>query len=151
MRTFHIEELRTLIGEEVIASEWMVVDQARIDRFAEATGDHQWIHKDVERARAESPYGGTIAHGFLTLSLVSLLSQETFVIEGPFKMRINYGLNRVRFPAAVAAGTRVRARFTLLSLDEIEGGHQLSWAVTMDAEGSAKPALYAEWVIRLYR
>jgi acyl dehydratase len=151
VRTFSIEELRSLIGQEVAVSEWFVMGQDRIDQFAEATGDHQWIHLDVERARTESPYHGTIAHGFLTLSLLSLISHETFEIAGPFKMRINYGLNRVRFPAPVPAGSRVRARFTLLSLNEIDEGYQIVWAVTMDAEGAAKPVLYAEWLVRLYR
>ena len=152
MRIFEtVEELQALIGQEAGVGEWFPVDQSRIDAFADATGDHQWIHQDVARAKAESPYGGAIAHGFLTLSLLSALSHECFEIRGSFKMRINYGLNRVRFPAPVPAGTRIRPRFTLQSLEAIEEGFQLVWAVTVEAEGARKPALYAEWVVRLYR
>jgi len=146
-----IEELRSLIGQEVAVSEWFPVEQSRIDLFADATGDHQWIHLDVARARAESSYGGTIAHGFLTLSLLSQLSRDCVEIQGDFKMRINYGLNRVRFPAPVPAGARIRARFTLQAVEEIDQACQVLWAVTVEAEGASKPALYAEWLVRLYR
>ena len=146
-----IEELRSLIGQEVAVSEWFPVEQSRIDLFADATGDHQWIHLDVARARAESSYGGTIAHGFLTLSLLSQLSRDCVEIQGDFKMRINYGLNRVRFPAPVPAGSRIRARFTLQGVEEIDQAYQVLWAVTVEAEGASKPALYAEWLVRLYR
>jgi acyl dehydratase len=152
MRTIEsVEELRSLIGQEVAVGEWFPVEQSRIDLFADATGDHQWIHLDVTRARTESPYGGTIAHGFLTLSLLSQLSRQCVEIQGQFKMRINYGLNRVRFPAPVAAGSRIRPRFTLLAVEEIDEGFQVVWAVTLEAEGARKPALYAEWLVRLYR
>jgi acyl dehydratase len=152
MRIFeNVEELRPLMGQEAAVGEWFTIDQARIDGFADVTGDHQWIHQDVERAKTESPYGGTIAHGFLTLSLLSCLSHLCFEIRGDFKMRINYGLNRVRFPAPVPAGARIRPRFILQSLEDIEEGFQLVWAVTVEAEGARKPALYAEWVVRLYR
>jgi acyl dehydratase len=152
MRTIEsVEELRSLIGQEVAVGEWFPVEQSRIDLFADATGDHQWIHLDVTRARTESPYGGTIAHGFLTLSLLSQLSRQCVEIQGEFKMRINYGLNRVRFPAPVAAGSRIRPRFTLLAVEEIDEGFQVVWAVTLEAEGARKPALYAEWLVRLYR
>jgi acyl dehydratase len=152
MRTIEtVEELRSLVGHEVAVGEWFTVAQARIDAFADATGDHQWIHQDVERARTESPFGRTIAHGFLTLSLLSSLSHDCFDIRGDFKMRINYGLNRVRFPAPVLEGARIRPRFTLQSLEEIDEGYQLIWAVTVEVEGGRKPALYAEWVVRLYR
>jgi acyl dehydratase len=146
-----IGELRSLAGQEVAVGDWFPVEQARIDRFADAVEDHQWIHQDAERARRESPYGGTIAHGFLTLSLLSHLSHQCLEIRGDFRMRINYGLNRVRFPAAVPAGARIRPRFTLQSADEVEGGWQVVWAVTVEAEGARKPALYAEWLVRLYR
>lgn len=145
-----IEELRSWTGKEVAVGEWFTVKQSLIDLFADATGDHQWIHLDAARAAAESPYGGTIAHGFLTLSLLSQLSQ-CVEIQGEFRMRINYGLNRVRFPAAVPAGSRIRAHFTLQALEEIDHGHQVVWAVTIEVEGSRKPALYAEWLVRLYR
>jgi acyl dehydratase len=145
-----VEELRSLIGQEVAVGEWFTVEQSRIDAFADATGDHQWIHQDVERAKTESPFGRTIAHGFLTLSLLSYLSHECFEIRGDFKMRINYGLNRVRFPAPVLAGSRIRPRFTLQSLEAFDEGYQAVWAVAMEVEGGRKPALYAEWVVRLY-
>jgi len=146
-----VEELRSLIGQEVAVGEWFAVEQAHIDAFADATGDHQWIHQDVERARTESPFGRTIAHGFLTLSLLSSLTHQAFEIRGDFRMRINYGLNRVRFPSPVLSGARIRPRFTLQSLEEFEEGYQVVWAVTVDIEGGRKPALYAEWVARLYR
>jgi acyl dehydratase len=151
MRTIEtIEELHSLIGQEVAVGDWFTVDQSRIDAFADATGDHQWIHQDVERAKTESPFGRTIAHGFLTLSLLSSLSHDCFEIRGDFKMRINYGLNRVRFPAPVLSGARIRPRFTLQSLEEFDEGYQAVWAVNMEVEGGRKPALYAEWVVRLY-
>jgi acyl dehydratase len=146
-----IEELRSLIGQEVAVGEWFTIEQSRIDAFADATGDHQWIHQDVDRAKTESPFGGTIAHGFLTLSLLSCLSSACFEIRGDFRMRINYGLNRVRFPAPVLAGARIRPRFTLQSLEEFDEGYQAVWAVNIEVEGGRKPALYAEWVVRLYR
>lgn len=146
-----VEELRSLVGEEVAVGEWFRVGQSRIDAFADAIEDHQWIHQDVDRARSESPYGGTIAHGFLTLSLLSRLSNQCLEIRGDFKMRVNYGLNRVRFPSAVRAGTRIRPRFRLQSLEQIEGGCQVVWEVIVETEGSPKPVLYAEWLVRLYR
>jgi len=138
------------VGEEIGASSWTLLDQARINEFAHCTGDHQWIHVDAERAARESPFGGTIAHGFLTLSMLSRLSHDCFEIRGDFKMRINYGLNRVRFPAPVPAGSRIRPRFTLQSLDEFDEGYQAVWVVSIEVEGGRKPALYAEWVVRLY-
>ena len=151
MRIVTIEELRTLTNQEVGVSDWVLVDQARIDGFADVTGDHQWIHQDVARAQVESPYGSTIAHGFLTLSLLSQLSRTAVEIGGDFKMRINYGLNRVRFPAPFLSSSRIRARFTLASVEEIAEGYQVVWTVLVEAERAAKPAVYAEWVVRLYR
>jgi len=145
-----VAELHSLIGQEVAVGDWFTVDQLRIDAFADATGDHQWIHQDVERAKTESPFGRTIAHGFLTLSLLSSLSHDCFEIRGDFKMRINYGLNRVRFPAPVLSGARIRPHFTLQSLEQFDEGYQAVWAVNMEVEGGRKPALYAEWVVRLY-
>jgi len=145
-----VEGLRSLIGREVAVGDWFTVEQSRIDAFADATGDHQWIHQDVERAKTESPFGRTIAHGFLTLSLLSWLSHECFEIRGDFKMRINYGVNRVRFPAPVLAGARIRPRFILQSLEPFDEGYQAVWVVNMEVEGGRKPALYAEWVVRLY-
>jgi acyl dehydratase len=145
-----IEALRALTGQEVAVSDWIVVDQARIDAFAEVTGDRQWIHVDAERARRESPYGRTIAHGFLTLSLLSALSRAV-EIGGEFSRRINYGLNRVRFPAPVRAGARVRGRFAVQAVEDVPEGVQVTWAAAVEVEGESKPAVAAEWVIRMYR
>ncbi len=147
----NLEELQSLIGKEVAVGDWFPIDQARINKFADAIEDHQWIHVDVARAQTDSPYGATIAHGFLTLSLLSHLSNQCLEIRGDFRMRINYGLNRVRFLSPVPAGGRVRARFALQSLEMVEGGYQVTWQVTLELEGGRKPALYAEWLIRLYR
>jgi acyl dehydratase len=144
-----IDELRSLTGQEVATSDWLTVDQSHIQLFALATEDHQWIHLDVERARRESPYGETIAHGFLSLSLISHLSARAIEIGG-CRMKINYGLNRVRFPAPVPAGSRIRGRFTLQSMEDVEGGVQLEWAVTVEIQGRTKPAVYAEWLVRAY-
>jgi acyl dehydratase len=145
-----LEELRGLVGQEVGASGWVTVSQETIDQFAELTGDKQWIHVDLERARAESPYGNTIAHGFLTLALLSQLSRDAMDIRGNYRLRVNYGLNRVRFPAAVSSGARVRARFTVQSVEQTSGVVQVVFTAIVEIEGAAKPALAAEWVIRLY-
>jgi acyl dehydratase len=150
-RIVGIDELESLIGREIGSSDWHTIDQDMIDAFAETTGDRQWIHIDAPRARTESRYGRTIAHGFLTLSLLSRLSREAVEVAGDFGMRINYGLNRVRFPAPVLEGSRIRARLAVQSVEDIEGGRQVVWLVTVDVEGSAKPALVAEWLVRLYR
>src|ERR1039458_8979902 len=141
-----VEELQSLIGQEVAVGDWFAVEQSRIDAFADATGDHQWIHQDVERAKTESPFGRTIAHGFLTLSLLSCLSYECFEIRGDFKMRINYGLNRVRFPAPVPAGARIRPRFTLQSLERVDEGDQAGGGGTLGGEGGRQAGAYAGWV-----
>src|SRR5262249_38211234 len=122
----------------------------RIDLFADATGDHQWIHVDVERAKAESPYGATIAHGFLTLSLLPQLMSETVKIKLPIKLGVNYGLNKVRFPSAVSAGSKIRARAVLQLLEEVEGGQHLVWNITVEREGGDKPCCVAEWLVRYY-
>ena len=144
-----VEELRSLTGREVAVSDWFEVTQDRINLFADATGDHQWIHVDVERAKAESPYGATIAHGFLTLSLLSVLARHAISVGG-VRMGINYGLNRVRFVSPVPAGARIRGRFTLAILEEIKGGVQLTWNVAVEREGSDKPCCVAEWLVRYY-
>jgi len=150
-RTFSsLDELRAAVGQEVAVSPWMQIAQDRIDLFADATGDHQWIHVDVDRARTESPYQTTIAHGFLTLSLLSELSRQAVEIQGDFKMRINYGMNRLRFPAPVRSGDRVRGRFTLASVEDLEGAVQIVWQCLVEIEGLSKPALAAEWLTRLY-
>src|SRR5215212_5373108 len=140
-----IEELKTLAGQEIGASDWFEITQPRINDFADATEDHQWIHIDVERAKTNTPFGSTIAHGFLTLSLLPHLAEQASAVRGNFKMGINYGLNRLRFVSPVAAGSRVRAQFTLQSVEDVAGGYQVAWAVTVEMEGGAKPALVAEW------
>jgi acyl dehydratase len=145
-----VEELRSLTGREVAVSDWFEITQDRIDLFADATGDHQWIHVDVERAKADSPYGSTIAHGFLTLSLLSQLMSETVKIKLPIKMGVNYGLNKVRFPSAVPAGSKIRARAVLQSLEEVAGGQQLYWNITVERDGGDKPCCVAEWLVRYY-
>jgi acyl dehydratase len=145
-----VEELRSLTGREVAVSDWFEVTQDRINLFADATGDHQWIHVDVERAKAESPYRATIAHGFLTLSLLPQLMSETVKIKLPIVMGVNYGLNKVRFMSAVLAGSKIRTRAVLKSLDEVEGGQQLVWNITVERDGGDKPCCVAEWLVRYY-
>ena len=146
-----IEELKTLIGQEVGASEWFEVTQSRIDAFAAATEDHQWIHIDIERVKTDSPFKTTIAHGFLTLSLLPHLAARALKVEGNFKMGINYGLNRVRFISPVPAGSKIRGRFKLANVDEIKDGVQATWNVTVERDGSEKPSCAAEWLVRYYR
>lgn len=143
-----VTQLRERVGEEVGVSPWLEIDQARIDRFAEAIDDPQWIHVDPERARS-SPFGTTIAHGFLTLSLLSHLIESTFSFDDR-KMGINYGLNRVRFTAPVPVGSRVRAHFVLGSWERTDDMIQTVWNVTLECEGSDKPVLVAEWIGRSY-
>ena len=144
-----MRELESRVGEEVAVSPWVEITQERIDTFAKAIDDFQWIHVDRERAR-HSPYGGTIAHGFLTLSLLSHLSERTFSFADR-KMGVNYGLNRVRFTSPVPSGSRVRARFTLAKYEKIEaGGVQVTWNAVVEREGADKPALVAEWIGRHY-
>lgn len=146
-----IEELKSLVGQEVAASDWFEVTQSRINDFADATEDHQWIHIDAERAATDSPFKTTIAHGFLTLSLLPHLAEQSFAVRGDWKMGINYGLNRLRFPSPVPVGSQLRARFTLQAVEDVEGGYQITWAVTVEAEGNKKPSLAAEWLVRYYR
>jgi acyl dehydratase len=142
-------ELETKIGQEVGISPWVEVTQERIDLFAKAIDDPQWIHVDPERAK-HSPFGTTIAHGFLTLSLLSKFIESTFSFDDR-KMGVNYGLNRVRFTAPLPSGSRVRARFKLLKHEKIDGnGVQVTWDVTVEREGSDKPVLVAEWLGRSY-
>lgn len=145
-----LEELRGRAGEEIGVSEWRTITQEQIDKFAEVTGDRQWIHIDQERARRESPYGTTIAHGFLTVSLLSQMMNEAVEMEGDFKLRVNYGFNRLRFTGAVPRGARIRGRFALVSVKDVEGGIELNWMSTVDVEGRDKPALVAEWLGRTY-
>ena len=145
-----VDELRTLVGQEAGFSEWRTITQTQIDRFAELTGDDQWIHVDMERARRESPYQTTIAHGFLTVSLLSSMIREAVDVRGEYKMRINYGFNRLRFTGSVPAGSRIRGRFTLNSVKDVDGGVEIAWGVSVEVEGREKPALVAEWLGRTY-
>lgn len=154
-RTIHsIAEAEALVGRELV-SHWEPITQARIDHFAQATDDHQWIHVDPERARTRSSFGGTIAHGFLTLSLFSHFMESVIAFEG-FDMGINYGINRLRFTGPVRAGQRVRGRFRLARVERLHAGAargegvQFEWHVAIDAEGDAKPAVVAEWLTRAY-
>lgn len=137
------------VGREVAVSSWLEVSQERINQFAEATEDRQWIHIDPERAARESPFKQAIAHGFLTLSLLSELARLAMSVGG-LRMGINYGLNRVRFISPVPAGARIRGRFTLAGLEEIKGGVQATWSVTVEREGSDKPCCAVEWLVRYY-
>ena len=145
-----IDTLRTLVGQELGAGAWVIVSQEKIDAFAETTGDHQWIHVDAERAARETPFGSTIAHGFLTLSLVSSLLRDVVFVSG-VRMSINYGLNRVRFVSPVPSGSRIRALVLLGAVTDVEGGVQATWNVTVEREGGEKPCLVAEWLVRYYR
>ncbi len=150
MRIFEsLDELRGAAGEHLGESEWLTVDQARVDAFADATGDHQWIHVDVSRAQRESPYGGTIAHGYLTLSLIAAVIDQVVSVRG-CSYAVNYGCNRVRFPAPVAVGSRVQASASLASVDDVPGGVQVVTAWTFTVEGAAKPCCVAETVTRYY-
>jgi acyl dehydratase len=142
-----VEDLKRLVGKEVAVTDWLAVSQDRIDAFADATQDHQWIHVDRERAARESPYGKTVAHGFLSLSLLPHLLGQAIEIQGT-RLGINYGLNRVRFTGPVPAGSRVRARFQLAAVEDIDRGVQIAWNVTVEREGDAKPVLVAEWLTR---
>lgn len=150
MRRFEtLNDLAACVGQEVAVSDWVTVTQEQINRFAEATGDHQWIHVDVERART-GPFGAPIAHGFLTLSLLPLFFDTAFEI-GQAGMGVNYGLNKVRFTAPVPVGSRLRGRMTLLSATPIEGnGLQMAWSVAIEREGSDKPVCVAESLARRY-
>jgi acyl dehydratase len=149
MRVFNgVDELRAAVGTSLGVSDWVTVDQSRIDQFADATDDHQWIHVDEERAKA-GPFGTTIAHGFLTLSLLPVLVGQVFSVEGT-KMGVNYGLNRVRFTAPVPVGSKVRAAVELADVSDVTGGVQVTTKVTVEIEGSERPAVVAEWLTRRY-
>ena len=149
MRSFDkLSDLQALVGQDIGESDWILVDQKRIDLFADATGDHQWIHVDPVRAAA-GPFGTTVAHGFLTLSLLPEMSANAVTVRDT-RMGVNYGLNKVRFTAPVPVGSRLRGRFRLLSYEPIDGGAQITMEVTMEREGSAKPVCVAESVARRY-
>jgi acyl dehydratase len=146
-----VDALKEFVGREIGASEWITVTQERIDRFAEATEDRQWIHVDRERAERESPFGTTVAHGFLTLSLLSQLLGQVVRVRGGSRLTINYGLNRVRFPAAVREGSRIRGRFTLVSFTERSEAFEAVFGCSVECQGNEKPCCVAEWVVRYYK
>lgn len=142
-------EVRNAVGREVYVTEWLLIDQHRIDLFAEATGDFQWIHVDTVRAAADSPYGGTIAHGFLTLSLLGKWFEDYLPDALPFcDMGLNYGLNKLRFTQPVPVNSRVRGHFVLAHVDDVSGGLQLHFTVSVEIENAVKPALVAESLVR---
>ncbi|MFI6878072.1 MaoC family dehydratase [Streptomyces sp. NPDC050400] len=143
-----IDELKGAVGEQLGYSDWVEIEQQRIDGFAEATGDHQWIHVDPERAK-DGPFGTTIAHGYLTLSLLPLFGPQLLSVEG-MKMGVNYGTNKVRFPAPVPVGSRLRATAKITSVDDVPGGVQLAVAFTVERDGGDKPVCVAESVSRYY-
>ena len=142
-----LDELPALTGHELGVSEWLEIDQDRVDRFADATGDHQWIHVDVDRA-ASGPFGGTIAHGYLTLSLIPLLGSQVFSLETP-GAKLNYGVNKVRFPHPVRVGSRIRDRVTMGEVTDLPAGKQLTLHHVIEIDGQAKPACVAETVVLL--
>jgi acyl dehydratase len=145
-----VQQLGELLGREVAVSDWVLITQQRISAFADATDDRQWIHVDAERCQRESPYGCTIAHGFLTLSLLPGMMENALAMPD-MKFGLNYGLNKVRFPAPVPVESRLRARFSVLAIDPIEAGSQIVWGITVERDGSAKPVCVAEFVMRRYR
>ena len=142
--------LRDLVGHELALTDWFPIAQERIEQFAEVTEDRQWIHVDRERAERESPYGTTIAHGFLTLSLLSRFMKEAIQIRGGVRMSVNYGLNRVRFPSAVRADSKVRVRFILQSLKDVSDALEAVFDTRVEVQGSDKPCCVAEWIVRYY-
>lgn len=150
MKTFQtLADLARLVGQEVAVSDWLTITQEQVNLFAQATGDHQWIHVDPERAKA-GPFGAPIAHGFLTLSLIPKLVESTIEVRET-RMGVNYGLNKVRFTSPVPVGSRLRARIKLLSADLIDnGGYQMTWQITIEREGSERPACVAESINRRY-
>lgn len=142
-------ELEPLLGQVVAVSDWVEISQQRISAFADATNDHQWIHIDIERCRRESPYGVPVAHGFLTVSLISGMYEKSVLLRDG-GIVINYGLNKVRFPAPLPAGSRVRGHMLLAALTRFDGGVQLTWDVTLEREGGERPVCVAEMLIRVY-
>ena len=148
MRVFStLDEVAAAVGEELGTSEWLTVDQDRVNRFADATGDHQWIHVDVERAK-DGPFGGTIAHGYLTLSLVPMLGTSVFALETP-GAKLNYGVNKVRFPNPLRVGSRIRSTISVADVTDLPTGKQLTLQHVIEIEGEAKPACVAESVVLL--
>ena len=144
-----IEELKSKVGEHLGYSYWLEVTQERVNLFADATGDHQWIHVDVERAKAESPFGGPIAHGYLTLSLAPALVPQVVQVHG-FSMAVNYGAGKVRFPSPVPVGSKLRAGVELIGVEDVKGGVQVEMKLTFEVEGAAKPSCVAEALYRYF-
>lgn len=145
-----VAALKAMVGREFVAAHWVSIDQERIQRFAEVTNDLQWIHTDAERAQRESPFGTTIAHGFLTLSLLSHFMSDAITIGGGLRLAVNYGLEKVRFPAPVRTGEAIRARFLLRTLTDVLDGVQAVFVATVEVSNAAKPCCVAEWVMRYY-
>jgi acyl dehydratase len=145
-----LRSLKEFLGRELGVTDWLEITQERIDKFADVTEDRQWIHVNPERARKESPYSATIAHGFLTLSLLSHFLEQGIRVRSGVRMSINYGLNRVRFPAPVPAGSRIRARFTVSTWKETPEYADVTYAITVEMEGAEKPCCAAEWIVRYY-
>jgi acyl dehydratase len=143
--------LKDFVGREIAVTDWFTMTQERIRQFAEVSEDRQWIHVDRERAQKDSPYGTTIAHGFLTLSLVSHFVKQAFQFRGGVRMGVNYGLNRVRFPSPVRADTRIRARVSLVSLKELPDAIEAVFLISVESQDSEKPNCVAEWIVRYYR
>jgi acyl dehydratase len=144
------DSLKQYLGKEIGVSEWLTITQERIAQFADTTEDRQWIHLDRERAERESPYRTTIAHGFLTLSLISRFMKDVIQVRGGIGVAVNYGLNRVRFPSPVRAGSKIRARITLLNVKEVPGAYETTFSVTVENEGGEKPCCVAESIVRYY-
>lgn len=144
------KSLTDFVGREIAVTEWFAVTQETIRQFAEITEDRQWIHVDRDRAQRESPYGTTIAHGFLTLSLLSRFLREAVQVRGGVRMRVNYGLNRVRFPAPVRADSQIRARVSVHSVKELPDATEANYSVTLECQGTEKPCCVAEWIVRYY-
>jgi acyl dehydratase len=145
-----LQSLKEFAGREIATTDWLLVTQNRIQQFADATEDHQWIHLDSERAQRESPYGSTIAHGFLTLSLLSYFVRQAIQISSGVRLAVNYGLNRVRFPSPVRSGTSIRARISLQSFHELPDSVEVVFGVSIEGQDAAKPCCVAEWVMRYY-
>ena len=149
MRIFtSVEDIKSAVGTHIATSDWLTIDQKQIDTFAEATGDHQWIHVDPEKAK-DGPFGTTIAHGFLTLSLNPVLCQTAYRVDN-VKMGVNYGLNKLRFTSPVPVGSRVRGSYELVEVTDVAGGIQLTVKATIELEGSERPAAVAETLVRYY-
>ena len=148
-RIVEFKDVKSLVGKELGVSEWHLVTQDEINKFADATHDHQWIHIDVERAKKESPFGGPVAHGYYTLSLAPHLMSQIWVVNG-IKMGVNYGLNKLRFPSPVMIGKRVRARATLNNVEDVQGGIQVTVGIAFEVEGSDKPVCVAEGLFHYY-